>query len=372
MAARLLRFLAPALALASLASADTSKSQLPNNGFPNLEPSQLLEIEIKADGVLPTSPPPPRLSNSTLQTFQVIAINEQWEVAFFNTLLNNILNNEPGYESWDDEAQKAREKIVQVILKQEELHALNARGILQNFKAFVPDPCRYNFPPGDIRSAFKFAQTFTALVVGALGDASQGAAANGDIQVPRALSSVIGEESEQQGYYRTVLGQVPTEKPFVTFGLGIYLFSWLNNVATIPDSCSYDVYGLGIPIIPQLYADGSATGLDVEPKNQTIKFSADLSKAPAAKPYIGHGGTGLYVTYLNGAQKPVSLPIVNVHWHGEEIVFEAFFPFEEYIMFGHTFAALTIGNDFNVLTDANKLIENTLAAPAFINVYDFF
>lgn len=77
-----------------------------SDGFPNPSPEQLATIQQKAGGQLPNSPPPPKLANSSLTTFQLIAFNENFEVAFFSSLIDNITNNAPGFQL-DDQKKKA-------------------------------------------------------------------------------------------------------------------------------------------------------------------------------------------------------------------------------------------------------------------------
>lgn len=72
-----------------------------DNGFPSPNAQQLLTIENEADGTLSNAPPPGKLANSSLTAFQLIAFNENFEVAFFNSLLQNVSNCVPGYEHGD-------------------------------------------------------------------------------------------------------------------------------------------------------------------------------------------------------------------------------------------------------------------------------
>lgn len=62
------------------------------NGFPNVAmgSSQLMDIQKQAHGTLPNTPLPSSMSDDSAATWQVIAFNEIWEVAFFTSLLTNI------------------------------------------------------------------------------------------------------------------------------------------------------------------------------------------------------------------------------------------------------------------------------------------
>lgn len=88
-------------ALAGLALAapaiPRSYSAPTDDGFPNPSAAQLATIEQKADGQLSNAPPPPKLAGSSLTAFQLIAFNENFEVAYFSSLIENVTNNVPGY-----------------------------------------------------------------------------------------------------------------------------------------------------------------------------------------------------------------------------------------------------------------------------------
>ncbi|KAK5989543.1 hypothetical protein PT974_11070 [Cladobotryum mycophilum] len=370
--AKLTKAIASFLALASFTAAapvaETTPSDVYPDGFPNPNADQLKQISIQADGLLSNAPPPPKLNASTLQSFQAIAFNEEFEVAFFTSLLYNVTNKYAGYESWHGHSQSSREKILKVVIAQEELHAINAKNVLTHFNQLAPEPCKYHFPTTNIKDAFALAQTFTALVLGTLQDVSQAAAASGDAGVVRAVASVIGQEGEQDGFYRIMLGRVPSQKPFLTTSVGPFLFSWLNNNFIVPNSCPFDVNALKIPIFSQLSVGGVSTGLNVDAKDQTLKFSTDLSKTEAAEKYYGGDGKGLFITYFSGQLVPFSVPISSVSWTKDhQISFEANFPYTENVMDGLSIAALTIGNGF---TNPDAVPAATLAAPALIQVND--
>lgn len=68
-----------------------------DDGFPNPSDAQLALIEKIADGQLSNAPPPPKLAPSSLTAFQLIAFNENFEVAFFSSLINNITRGIDGF-----------------------------------------------------------------------------------------------------------------------------------------------------------------------------------------------------------------------------------------------------------------------------------
>lgn len=77
-----------------------------SDGFPKPSPEQLAAIQQTAGGQLSNAPPPPKLASSSLTAFQLIAFNENFEAAFFSSLIDNITNNAPGFQL-DDQNKKA-------------------------------------------------------------------------------------------------------------------------------------------------------------------------------------------------------------------------------------------------------------------------
>lgn len=67
------------------------------DGFPAPNDQQILSIEQRAHGTLSNSTPPASVDPDTIISLQVIAAQEQFEVAFFQQLLTNITNNEAGF-----------------------------------------------------------------------------------------------------------------------------------------------------------------------------------------------------------------------------------------------------------------------------------
>lgn len=381
--AKITKILASALALAGSSTAtwppnakDCASTAVapvaaaaPTDGFPTPNAQQLKAISKQADGSLSNAPPPAKLADSTLQSLQAIAVNEEFEVAYFRSLLGNITTGVKGYESYKGYDKHALEKIFKVVIAQEELHALNALNALNKFKKLAPLPCKYQFPVTNIHDAIAVAGVFTSFVMGTLQDVSQGAATAGDTGIVRGVASIIGQEGEQNGFYRTFIGAVPSEKPFLTTSVGAFAYSFLNNNVIVPGSCPYDVNAFGIPIFQQLKVKGGPIALAVKPEDQTFDFSADLSTVKGASKFSNGDSTGLFVTYFSGQLLPISVPVKNFKWNGGKVTFQAAFPFEENIMFGLSVAALTDGNNF---AGPDDVPAKTLAAPALISVNDEF
>lgn len=99
LALRLLPTLGALAGLASAAPAVNARDfTIPStNGFPDPDADQLAIINKQADGQISNAPPPPKLTNSSLTAFQLIAFNELFEVAFFSSLVQNITSNVTGF-----------------------------------------------------------------------------------------------------------------------------------------------------------------------------------------------------------------------------------------------------------------------------------
>lgn len=70
-------------------------------GVADATPDQIAEYQHAAGGTLPNGPLPASLDAASTTTLQLIALNEIFEVTFFNSLLHNITENVPGYDLHD-------------------------------------------------------------------------------------------------------------------------------------------------------------------------------------------------------------------------------------------------------------------------------
>ncbi|KAI1128977.1 sexual development protein [Nemania abortiva] len=333
---------------------------LSNDSFPNPNAQQVMAIEKQAKGRLSDAPPPKVLSQAGIANFQLIAFNENLEVRFFEEIISNITNHVPGFTSNSSHTRPIAEilEVLKTVKAQEELHALTATNTLQHFNAsLVPVPCTYNFPTTTLEDAINLAETLTAVVLGTLQDAEQSFAKNGDDGPVRAVSSVIGQEGEQNGFYRSLLNQKPSEKPFLTTNVAAFAFSALQQFVV---SCPFDVSQIPLPVFPALNVLTTA-----EARDMYLNFSADLSGNTQINESSDFGS--LSITYLVGQQLPISEPIINPKLDGGVLTFNALFPYTENVMSGLSIAALTNSSNF---TDADAIVANTLAAPGLIQVKD--
>ncbi|KAK2063350.1 late sexual development protein [Colletotrichum caudatum] len=342
----------------------SAAAPLERRGYTALIPSSpedIKKVELEARGSLPNSAPPPKLEQSSLTAFQLIQFNEQFEVAFFTSMLENVTN---GGNGWDTPDKDKLVESLKVIVAQEKLHALDAKGVLDHFKAFSPPPCQYQFPTDSLRDAVALAETFTSVVLGTLQDANQLLAKNGDSGPVRAVSAVIGQEGEQNGYYRSYLSRPPSSQPFLTTSIAPFAYSALQAFV-VKDSCPFRLTDIDIPIFAPLVVAQMEDGGEIKAMDQRLSFSVDLRALVTAGRFLGKDKAPLFVTYLSGLNKPLSVPIQDPQWEGARITFTADFPFEQNSMFGLSIAALTFENAF---TSPGDVAKSTLAGPGLIQV----
>ncbi|UKZ79191.1 hypothetical protein TrVFT333_006941 [Trichoderma virens FT-333] len=131
--------------------------------------AQLRQLEDFAGGLVNlTNNGPSKLSPKGIAQFQLVVMNEFSETSFFSSLLYNITNDITGYgyEYIDELA-----AVLQTILAQEELHAINA---IKYNDAFVPSPCKYESGSTTLQHAINFVQVFTTITMGTLQEVAVG------------------------------------------------------------------------------------------------------------------------------------------------------------------------------------------------------
>ena len=329
-----MRYAAAVLGLCALATASPlpAADAQPSGGlfpagFPNPTAAQTKQIEQQAFGTLPNTPLPASLSSGSITTLQLIAFNEIFEVAYFHQLLNNVTSKVKGYDIADSNNYTTIVKTLKAIVGQEELHALGANAILKNVGATTIQPCtKYMFPVSDFASAIKLAGTFTSVVLGTLQDAVETFASTGDAPVARLITSVVGQEGEQEGWFRLLQEQIPNELPFLTTSAGPFAFTAVQGFVD-PASCP-SLSTIKVPTLKKLTVVDTPTN-----KDQTIRYSI-----PAA----GYtSGEKMYLTYINQQNAPITEPATFVSNIAGTVTFSAAFPYTANELNGLTIASLS-------------------------------
>ncbi|KAJ6102866.1 hypothetical protein N7486_005293 [Penicillium sp. IBT 16267x] len=339
----------------SVSAAPTKASQaiqheLPD-GLPYPSPSELSLIEQAAHGTLPNGPPPPVISKLGITNLQLIAFNELFEVAFFHDLLTNITENVDGYRFTDTGDRDFVIRALRAILAQEELHAIRANNALVHFDQKPIEPCEYVFPVQDFDTAIALASTFTAVVLGTLQDAVERFALGQDADLAREIASVIGNEGEQQGWFRVMQARIPSELPFLTTSDLNFAFTAVQGF-TVPGSCpNLDEIHLRTFETLQILTKPKA-----ESQNLTFAFEDKDNEAEHL----------LWMTYINQLNLPVVEPLHVVSKEGTLVEATALFPYNDHEMNGLTIAAVTKSD--GPFENANSVAKWTLAGPGLIIV----
>jgi len=337
------------------------------NGFPNPSPAQVTAIEQQAHGSLPNGGPPPTPKDDTFTSLRLIAFNELTEVAFFTELINNITSNVKDYEIHGDKSKAKILAALTAIVAQEELHLLNANGALSHFNEGPITPCKYNFPVNSLDEAIALASTFTDVVLGTLQDVATLLGQDGDFPLIRGVASVIGQEGEQNGFFREYLKKIPSALPFLTASARDFAFSALNQNFVVPGSCDQANFNtIALKVFDTLNIETSSIT-----KNQDVTFSIDISKG--VDPAWKSDYSGLTLVYINQQNTPVTEPLgkVTVSKDGKTASFTANFPFDEGTqgaLFGNGLTIAAVALTSGTLTNVDGVAAATVFGPGLIEI----
>ncbi|KAJ4359930.1 uncharacterized protein N0V89_000489 [Didymosphaeria variabile] len=319
--------------------------------FPNPSQDQIDDIQDRAHGTLPNSPLPTGLSDDGITNFKLIAFNEIFEVAFFFELVQNITHNVEGYQFGEDKDQVLEN--LNVILAVEELHALGANAILQANHVDAIKPCKYNFPVSDFESAIALAATFTDVVLGTLQDVNDIFAQNTENGPVRLISSVIGNEGQQEGLFRIIQKKTTPAQPFLTTSTRDFAFTAIQGFV-VPDSCP------NIDTIPlNTFKPLNVLTQNIEPKDQKIEFSFNLSE-------VDVDVESLSLVLINAQNKPIVEKLEDIEVKDGIVTFQADFPFEDFLLYGLTIAAVT--HSAESFDSADDVAKQTVFGPGLIEV----
>jgi hypothetical protein len=358
------------------------------DGFPTPNAAQLLAIEQLAHGTLPNGSPPPMISANGITNLEFINFNENFEVAFFASLIHNVTTNVAGFQIQDQTERAFILEALTAVFAQEELHALNAEGALKHFGQQPILPCKYQFPTTTFDDAIALAATFTDVVLGTLQDVIQVFAESNDDALTRGIASVIGQEGEQEGFYRLLRNKklIPSAQPFLTTSTRDLAFSALQAFV-IPGSCPNGKLPCSTLAEPshtnkppenlinlKIFGPLNLATKNVLPQDQTLTFTFDIKTLlpnvaiAALTPTTDitkYDWTTLSLQLINGQNTPISEPLQNVRVSGSVVTFDAQFPFTANLLDGLTIGAVTVGSGF---ANADAVALKTLFGPALIEV----
>nr|OQO20947.1 hypothetical protein B0A51_11459 [Rachicladosporium sp. CCFEE 5018] len=324
------------------------------NGFPNVSASALKDLEIAAQGV-PGNGAAPMVSEDAKTSFRFIAFNELFEVAFFTELVNNITS---GHYTVPNGQSANVLRALHAVQAQEEIHALGANNLLRANGANPIIPCKYDFPVDKFEDAIALASTFTDVTVGTLQDVQKTLAKDQDpVGTIQLIGSVIGQEGEQNGFYRNLNGKIPSALPFLTTSKREFAFSAINQNFIVRGSCP-NLGDIKLPIFAKL--DVLNVNPNQQPVNTTFKYAADNDNVYSGNP------DDLSLVYINQQTLPIVLPLKMPQQNGNTLSFEADFPGDfPFHMNGLTIAVVARGKDFK---SVNDVAAATLFGPALIEI----
>ncbi|KAF2657680.1 late sexual development protein [Lophiostoma macrostomum CBS 122681] len=297
-----------------------------DDGFPTPSADQLQTIQKQAFGTLSNAQPPDKVSDEGITNFQLVAANEILEVAYFTELHYNVTNKAPGYDLGYAHQYVLDE--LEAIIAQEKLHALNANGALKKFGKDPIQPCKYSFPVTDFQSAIALAATFTDVVMGTLQDVIQQFALNGDTGFVRGVAASLGNEGEQEGFFRLILNKRPSSQPFLTTSVRDFAFTAINGLI-VPGSCP------NIDSIPlKIFKPLTVVTQNIQAVTQNIEYS--FPQLDGVNDYSAYA-----LVLINGQNKPIVEPLTNVAIENGVVTFDAAFPFDENNLNGLTITAVT-------------------------------
>ncbi|CAL3970233.1 hypothetical protein PZA11_006493 [Diplocarpon coronariae] len=350
----------------SAAAPFTFGSNPVGNDFPNPSAPQVLDIQRQAHGSLPNGAPPARVADDTLTSLRLVAFNEMFEVAYFTSLLNNITTNATGYTFANPADRASALAALTAVQAQEELHVLNANGALMHFHQAPVRPCQYVFPVSDFPSAIALAATFTDVVLGTLQDVAAQLAASGDGDLIRGITSVIGQEGEQNGFYRVVQRQLPSALPFLTTATREFAFSALHQAFVVPGSCdAASLAAIALPIFGALAVETAP----VAARPQLLDFSIGLQSSPGAiwTAQVGEAYQALSLVYVNQQNTPVVRPMANVRVTADRVRFQADFPYDAGT-FGNGLTIAVLARSDGALADVKGVAQATVFGPGLIEI----
>lgn len=248
-----------------------------------------------------------------------------------------------------------------LIPKQEELHALDAFTALQHFNQTPVAPCLYNFPVSTLEEAITLSTTFTSVVLGTLQNIVVNMGFHGDAALTQDISSVIGQEGEQQGFFRILGGRIPSELPFLTNSVRDFAFNALNQSFIVPGSC---------PNLGQIDAFNQLHNMQPLTVNSLFDPCVSTEETVRLSFVLPDGAQpGNYeVAYINQQNIPFALPYTVLDQQGQNLFVQAPFPYTEHLLNGLTILAIVPSSVTGGFGSNQGVANATLAGPGLVIV----
>ena len=172
-----------------------------------------------------------------------------------------------------------------------------------------------------------------------------------DFVLARQISSVIGQEGEQLGWYRTLQNKIPSQLPFLTTSDLDFAFTLVQQF-TVPKSCP-DLEEIPLQTFEQL-------NILTPPGPQTQIIRVSWRAHPRGRP------GQLWMTYINQQNLPIVKPMNIISNKEGTVTAETLFPYTKNLMNGLTIATVT--NSSGPFATADDVSKATVFGPGVIIV----
>jgi hypothetical protein len=210
---------------------------------------------------------------------------------------------------------------------------------------------------------------FTDVVLGALQDANVALANPTDSALIRGLTSVVGQEGEQNGWYRLLQGKVPSALPFLTASAAPFAVNVLLQNVIVPDTCP-DIARINAisPTFLTLQITSPPPGQSDTVLTFAIPFSSNDSLSSVSADALK---AGFSIVYVNQQNLPILEVIQNATVTKKNdgfgtFTFQANFPYTANLMNGLTITALVNGT--GPFASVDDVAMATVAGPGLISI----
>jgi hypothetical protein len=316
-------------------------------------------LEVAANSRLPNVPLPESINHSTQTLLQLLTIWGQAELSAYHETIDKITSNATGFT---DFKQWNRAEVLGIFNthlavltpspsslplltapQESELQLSYALSLLTHFSVpLIPSPCVYKAPLAGLtlqRDILIFQELNTLLI-----DALQDASSTLTPALLPILWSIATSKAEQNGFYRVLHNEIPSERAFMTSIPPSLAFSTFSQLLR---ECPFkldDVAPVAVPLFEDAIPDG-------------FTYCANLSHVPADL-------DNLYLSIIVGAQMPVTVKAENVSMNGTIIAFDAAYPRAQEVLEGMVVVAL---NEAGYGSVADEVGGKTLAA-SFVQI----
>jgi hypothetical protein len=188
---------------------------------------------------------------------------------------------------------------------------------------------------------------------------------DGDAGLIRGVASVIGQEGEQNGFYRQFQNKIPSALPFLTASTRDFAFSALNQNFIVPGSCP-NFNTINLKVFGTLTVETDPK--DIKPQSETIDFSFEIPKTGLA-PEWKSDLSGLELVYINQQNAPTiaKLQKVDIDTHAGKVTLSALFPFDA-ATFGNGLTLAAVALASGDLTTVDGVAAATQFGPGLIEI----